>query len=256
MDKKIAFLTGASKGIGETIAHSFVDVGIRVALAARTETDLQRVVAEIRARGGEAMYAVCDVTKQESVVTAVEKVKREWGAITILVNNAGQAGAHKFIGHDDALWVRMLDANLNSVYYVTKAIAPMMVEAKWGRIITIASIASKTAMKYAAAYVASKHGVLGLVRALATELVQYNITSNAICPGYVDTPMTDGSIANMSARTGMNAKDARAWLEKTTPQNRLFTPQEVAHVARMLISDEARGITGQAINVDGGAVMF
>ncbi|MBI3536160.1 MAG: SDR family oxidoreductase [Chloroflexi bacterium] len=256
MDKKIAFITGASKGIGEAISIAFADAGLRVALAARNETDLQRVTNEIRARGGEAMYAVCDVTKQDSVIAAVEKVKREWGAITILVNNAGQAGSHKFIGHDDALWFRMLDANLNSVYYVTKAIAPMMVEAKWGRIITIASIASKTGVKYAAAYTASKHAVLGLTRTLAAEFVAHNITVNAICPGYVDTPMTNGSIANMISRTKMSEADARAWLAKQNPQNRLIDAREVAHLALMLISDDARGITGQAINVDGGAIMY
>lgn len=256
MDKKIAFITGASKGIGEAIAYVFADAGVRVALVARNEKDLARVADAIRARGGEAMSVLCDVTKQDAVISAVEKVKREWGAITILVNNAGQAGSHKFIGHDDALWHRLLDVNLNSVYYVTKAIAPMMVEAKWGRIINIASIAAKVGAKYITAYTASKHGVLGLTRALAAELVANNITVNAICPGYVDTPMTDNGIANIAAHTKQTSAHLRALLAAASPQNRLMTVEEVAHIARMLIDENARGITGQAINVDGGGVMF
>src|SRR5581483_3945193 len=110
--------------------------------------------------------------------------------------------------------------------------------------------------KYTAAYTASKHGVLGLTRVLALELAPYNITVNAICPAYVDTPMTDGTVANMTARTKMSEEEARAYLAKLSPQNRLITSEEVAHVALMLIDDAARGITGQAINVDGGMVMF
>jgi NAD(P)-dependent dehydrogenase (short-subunit alcohol dehydrogenase family) len=131
-----------------------------------------------------------------------------------------------------------------------------MVEARWGRIVNIASIASKVGGRYLAAYTASKHGVLGLTRALALELVPHNITVNAVCPGYVDSPMTDESVRNIAARTRLTEAEARAALEKTSPQNRLITPQEVAHVVKMLVGEEARGLTGQAINVDGGMVMF
>jgi NAD(P)-dependent dehydrogenase (short-subunit alcohol dehydrogenase family) len=253
---KVALVTGGSRGIGEAIALALAGKGIAVAVAARTAADVQRVAASIRERGGVALAVVCDVTQPESVNAAVAQVRQALGPITILVNNAGAADSHKFLGHPDALWHQMINVNLNSVYYVTKAVVPMMVEAKWGRIINIASIAAKTGGKYIVAYTASKHGVLGLTRALALELVPYNITVNAICPGYVDTPMTDRAIANIAARTGMSQAEARAALEKISPQNRLMTPAEVAHVALMLIGDEARGITGQAINVDGGAVMF
>jgi NAD(P)-dependent dehydrogenase (short-subunit alcohol dehydrogenase family) len=251
-----AFITGASRGIGEAIARAFAQAGIRVAVTARSESDIRRVADEIRAQGGEAVPIVCDVAQPESIAAAVAEAQRAFGPITILVNNAGAGGSHKFLGHDDALWQRMIDINLNSVYRVTKAAAPMMVEAKWGRIINIASIASKIGGKYIAAYTAAKHGVLGLTRALAVEFVGHNITVNAICPGYVDTPMTDHSVANIAARTKMSEAEARAMLEKISPQNRLIAPQEVAAVALMLVSEDARGITGQAINVDGGTVMF
>ena len=253
---KIAFITGAGKGIGEAIARTLAGAGISVAISSRTETDLQRVADDIRARGGEAFPIVCDVTQPDSIAHALAQVRAALGDVTILVNNAGQAGSHKFLGHDDALWQRMIDMNLNSVYHVTKQVAPMMVGAGWGRIVNIASVASKVGGKYIAAYTASKHGVLGLTRALAVELVSYNITVNAVCPGYVDTPMTDAGIANIAARARMSEAEARAALERASPQNRLITPEEVAHVVKMLVSEEARGITGQAINVDGGMVMF
>ncbi|MBI3243408.1 MAG: SDR family oxidoreductase [Chloroflexi bacterium] len=251
-----ALVTGAGKGIGEAIALALANTGIRVAVAARTQTDIERVAAIIREKGGEAIPVVCDVTRPDSVIAAVEEVKRSLGPITILVNNAGAAESHKFLGHDDALWQRMIDVNLNSVYHVTKTVVPMMVEAGWGRIINVASIASKVGGKYIVGYTAAKHGVLGFTRALALELVSHNITVNAICPGYVDTPLTDKAVANISSRAKLSEDDARATLEKASPQNRLVTSEEVAHVALMLVGENARGITGQAINVDGGTVMF
>ncbi|HLF03578.1 MAG TPA: SDR family NAD(P)-dependent oxidoreductase [Anaerolineales bacterium] len=252
----VAWVTGAGKGIGEAIARALGAAGIKIAVSARTQTDIDRVAAAINDRGGEAFAVACDVTQPASVAEAVSRVGQTLGPITILVNNAGAADSHKFIGHDDALWRRMIDVNLNSVYYVTKAVVPMMVEAKWGRIINIASIASKVGAKYVAAYTASKHGVLGLTRALALEFVSNNITVNAVCPGYVDTPMTDRAVANITSRTKLAEADARAALEKTSPQNRLITPEEVAHVVMMLLDENARGITGQALNVDGGTVMY
>ncbi|MGB8645201.1 MAG: SDR family NAD(P)-dependent oxidoreductase [Anaerolineae bacterium] len=251
-----AFITGAGKGIGEAIARAYAARGIRVALAARTEADVQRVAASIGAAGGTAIAVPCDVTNPDSVAAAVTRAQTELGPLTVLVNNAGQGGSHKFQGHDDALWRHLIDINLNSVYYVSKAVVPMMIEAKWGRIINLGSIASKVGSKYMAAYTASKHGVLGLTRALAVELLPYHITVNAICPGYVDTPMTDHTITNIVDKTRMPYAQARKTVEGFSPQNRLIDVAEVAHIAVMLVDENARGITGQAINVDGGMVMF
>jgi NAD(P)-dependent dehydrogenase (short-subunit alcohol dehydrogenase family) len=149
----------------------------------------------------------------------------------------------------------MLSVNLTSVYYVSKAFVPALIDRHGGRIINIASIASRVGGSYIAAYTAAKHGVLGLTRALATELMLYNITVNAICPGYVNTPMTDASVSNISGRTGMPEAQAREALEKTSPQHRLIEPEEVAAIAVFLAQDISKGITGQAINIDGGGVM-
>lgn len=251
-----ALVTGASRGIGRTIALTLAEAGADVAVTARTLPDLEQVAAEVRDLGRRGLAVPCDVTDPEQVAWMAVEVVEGLGGVDILVNNAGAAGSHKFLGHPDDLWHRMLSINLTSVYYVTKAFVPTMIEQRSGRIINIASIASKAGGRYIAAYTASKHGVLGLTRALALELVPYNITVNAVCPGYVDTPMTQANIANMVALTGRTEAEVRQTLEKMTPQNRLFQPEEVAAVVRFLAQDITKGITGQAINVDGGAVMW
>jgi NAD(P)-dependent dehydrogenase (short-subunit alcohol dehydrogenase family) len=251
-----AVVTGAGRGIGRSIALALAAAGADVAASARGQAEIEQVAEEARALGRRALSIACDVTDPAQVARLADAAIEGLGAVDILVNNAGAAASHKFLGHPDDLWHRMLAVNLTSVYYVTRAFAPHMVERRAGRIITIASIAGKVGGRYIAAYTAAKHGVLGLTRALAAELVPYNITVNAICPGYVDTPMTDGSVANIAGRTGMSEAQARETLARTSPQGRLIDPEEVAALAVYLAQESARGITGQAINVDGGGVMF
>jgi NAD(P)-dependent dehydrogenase (short-subunit alcohol dehydrogenase family) len=250
-----AVVTGAGRGIGRCIALALAHAGADVAVTARTQSELETLVAEIQALGRRSLAVRCDVTDPEQVRYMAETLLESLGGLDILVNNAGNAGSHKFLNHPDDLWQRMLAVNLTSVYYVTKAFVPTLIDQRWGRIITVASIASRIGDRYIAAYTAAKHGVLGLTRALAVELIPYNITVNAICPGYVDTPMTDASIANIVARTGMSQAQAREALEKMSPQHRLMEPEEVAAIAVFLAQDIARGVTGQAINLDGGGVM-
>lgn len=252
---KRAVVTGAGRGIGRSIALALAQAGADVAVTARTASELDQLVAEMRALGRKSLAVTCDVTDAEQVAHMAKTVLDELGGVDILVNNAGNAGSHKLLNHPDELWHRMLAVNLTSVYYVSKAFLPTLIEQRGGRIITIASIASRVAGRYTAAYTASKHGVLGLTRALAVELLPYNITVNAICPGYVDTPMTDGNVSNIASLTGMSQAQARERLEKSSPQHRLITPEEVASIAVFLAQDINRGITGQAINVDGGGVM-
>jgi NAD(P)-dependent dehydrogenase (short-subunit alcohol dehydrogenase family) len=254
---KRAVVTGATKGIGHSIALALAAAGADIAASARTEEDLAPLKSEIEATGRQALTIPCDVTDPSAVTHRLAGgVHDAWGYVDILVNNAGNAGSAKFLNHPDELWSRMLAVNLTSVYYVTKAFVPTMIQRQSGRIITVASIAGKVGGRYIAAYTASKHGVVGLMRALAVELNAHNITVNSICPGYVDTPMTDASVANMVARTGMSSDDARKALERMSPQNRLIEPDEVAAIAVFLALDSSKGITGQAINVDGGEVNY
>lgn len=250
-----AVVTGAGRGIGFSIALALADAGADVGVTARTAAELDSLVGLIREKGRKSLAVTCDVTDPQQVQHMATTLIEGLGGIDILVNNAGSAGSHKFLNHPDELWHRMLAVNLTSVYYVTKAFLPKLVEQRYGRIINIASIAARVGGNYIAAYTASKHGVLGLTRALATEMNAYNITVNAICPGYVDTPMTDSSVANIVARTGMPEEQAREALKKTSPQHRLIEPEEVAAMAVFLALESSKGITGQAFNIDGGGVM-
>jgi NAD(P)-dependent dehydrogenase (short-subunit alcohol dehydrogenase family) len=252
---KRAVVTGAGRGIGRSIALALAEAGADVAITARSASELIQLQHEIEALGRKCASITCDVTDADQVQHMAATLSAQLGGIDILVNNAGNAGSHKFLEHPDELWHRMLAVNLTSVYYVSKAFVPQLIAQRSGRIITIASIASRMGDRYIAAYTASKHGVLGLTRALAAELTPYNITVNAICPGYVDTPMTDNSVENIVARTGISPAKARAALEKTSPQQRLIQPEEVASIAVFLAQDSSKGISGQGINIDGGAVM-
>ena len=255
---RIALITGGGRGIGRAIALSFGREGARVALAARTTTQVEEVARKVTEETGlSALALVCDVSDAASVkrMFALVEEKLRCGP-DILVNNAGIAESAPLTKTDDDLWQRHLDINLSGTFYCTRAALPGMIERGWGRIINIASIAGKTGAPYIAAYSASKHGVLGLTRSVALEVGAKGITVNAICPGYVDTDMTTRGIENITAKTGHSSEQALEAIKRMSPQNRLITPEEVAALALLLASEEGRGINGQAINIDGGSVLF
>ena len=251
---RVALITGGGRGIGRAIALAFAKEGARVAVTARTETELEAVAAEIRALGREALAVPCDVGERAQVDDAVRRVADGLGPVEILVNNAGIAVSAKLQDTDDALWERHLRVNLTGAFLVTRAVLPGMLAARWGRIINIASIAGRQGYPLIAAYAASKHGLLGLTRALAQEVVAAGVTVNAICPGYVATELTWAGARNIQKRTGRAYEEAVQALAAFSPQKRLIEPEEVAALAVLLASDEARSVTAQAWNVDGGAV--
>ena len=255
MQGKRVIITGAGRGIGRDMAETFAAAGAAVVLGSRSSAEIESVAAEINDNGGKAFAIPVDVADAAKVDSFITSALEKLGGCDVLINNAGIAKSHKFATHPDELWDQIIAVNLTGVYYVTKAIVPTMLAQKSGRIITIASIASKVGAKYIAAYNASKHGVLGLMRSLAHELSPH-ITVNSICPNYVDTPMTDATIDNIIARTGMSREDAIKALTTESPQKRLTQPDEITALAIYLASDAARGINGQAINVDGGTVMY
>lgn len=255
---KIAFITGGGRGIGRAIAFAFAREGAHVVVAARTFEQVEQVAEQIHREHGVVTKAVsCDVSNVESVTQAFADAADLFGeAINILVNNAGIAESAPVARTDDAHWRRHLAINLDGTFYCTRAALPPMLAGGWGRIINIASIAGKTGAPYIAAYAASKHGVLGLTRSVALEVAAKGVTVNAICPGYVDTDMTTHAVEQIEAKTGRTAADALEAIKSMSPQNRLVTPEEVAALALLLASEDGRGINGQAINVDGGSVLF
>jgi 3-hydroxybutyrate dehydrogenase len=251
---KHAIVTGAGRGIGRACALAIARAGANVAIASRSRPDLEQLAAEIEKIGVRVLVTRCDVTDREQVEQMAKATLDAFGTLDVLVNNAGAAKSQPFLNHPDEIWDEMLAANMTSTYYVTKAIAPAMVRQGRGRIINIASTAAHVGARYVAAYTASKHGVLGFTRALALELVAHGITVNAVCPGYVDTPLTQIAIDNIAKVTGRSQAEARAALAHKSPQNRLITAEEVADVVVFLARDASFGINGQAINIDGGAV--
>lgn len=257
LKNRIALVTGGGRGIGRAIAAALASEGAAVAVVARTEREVADVAQQMRDQSGiQAMHAVCDVSDREGVEIALADVRERLGPIDILVNNAGVAESAPLVKTSDELWQRHLNINLTGTFYFMRSVVPSMIERGWGRIINLASIAGKTGAPYISAYSASKHGVLGLTRAVALEVATKGVTVNAICPGYVDTDMTERAIENITSRTGKSPVEARSLLEQMSPQQRLVTSEEVAALALLLASEEGRGINGQAINVDGGSVLF
>ncbi len=254
LKNKVALITGGGRGIGRAIALAFAREGARVVVSARTAEQVEAVAKEI---GGDAVALVCDVADPAGVITMFSRAHEALGrGPDILVNNAGIAESATLVQTDDELWHRLLNINLSGTFYCTRAALPSMLDKRWGRIINIASIAGKTGAPYISAYAASKHGVLGLTRSVAHEVATFGITANAICPGYVDTEMVSRGIEKIKSRTGRSEEEALEALKNMSPQHRLVTVEEVAAVALLLASDEGRGINGQAINVDGGSLMF
>jgi 3-hydroxybutyrate dehydrogenase len=254
LNGRVALVTGAGRGIGRAVALALAGAGADVAVSARTQSQVDEVAAEIRATGRRSIAIPCDVRHRDEVELMVNRVGHDLGPPLILVNNAGIARSAKVTETTDEVWNEILATNVTGAFFCTRAVLPLMLLAHWGRLINMASVASRAGAPYIAAYTASKHAVLGLTRAVAAEVAKQGITVNAICPGYVDTDMTTNNVTNISARTGRPPEAIRTFMERTSPQGRLMTVEEVAATALFLCSEEARGINGQGIVIDGGGV--
>lgn len=253
---RVAVITGGGRGIGAAIARAFASAGAHVVVAGRTKAPLTDVVHAVRAADGRADWVRCDVARPDEVIELAAATRRLAGPATIVVANAGIAQSFKFVDTDEATWNEIIDTNLGGAYRVTRAfIADVLAAGTRGRVLYIGSSASRIGIPYTAAYCASKHGLLGLARALATEIASKGPTVNVVCPGWVDTDMADEAIRNIAARTGRTQAEARGELERMSPQRRLMTPTEIAEATLFLATDAARGITGQAWSIDGGQVM-
>jgi 3-hydroxybutyrate dehydrogenase len=253
-----AFITGGGRGIGLACARALLQQGFSVTIAGRDGATLDAAAAQLApaaAAGARIGSCVLDVTDEGAVQAAVAAAARARGPVAILVNNAGQAQPAPFARTSAEHWQRMLDVNLSGAFHCTQAVLPQMLEAGWGRIINIASTAGLKGYKYVTAYVAAKHGLVGLTRALALELATKNITVNAVCPGYTETEIVQDAIANIVHKTGRSEAQARAELAAANPQQRLVQVEEVANAVAWLCQPGAGAITGQSIAVAGGEVM-
>lgn len=251
LDGRHAVVTGGGRGIGAAIATALAAEGARVTLMGRDEAQLKDRLETLPI--GQAVR--CDVTEEASVAAAFAEAGRVFGPVGILINNAGAAESAPFVRTSLELFRRMLDVNLIGTFLCSRAALPDMVEASFGRIVNVASIAGLKGAAYVSAYCAAKHGVIGLTRALALETATKGITVNAVCPSYTDTDMARRAIAKIVEKTGRSAAEAEAELVRKNPQGRLIRPEEVAATVLWLCTRGAEAVTGQAIAVAGGEVM-
>jgi NAD(P)-dependent dehydrogenase (short-subunit alcohol dehydrogenase family) len=242
-----ALVTGGGQGIGAAIARALTGAGARVTVLGRRPEPLAALVAA----GGAAAQVAVDVTDAAALESALAALP----PVDILVNNAGAAESAPFARTTPELWGRMLAVNLTAVFTATHALLPGMLARGWGRVVTIASTAGLTGYPYVSAYVAAKHGAVGLTRALALETAGRGITVNAVCPGYTETELMESSIARIAARGGRDPESVRADFTRANPQGRLVQPDEVAAAILYLCGPGSDAITGIALPIAGGEVM-
>jgi len=239
---RCALVTGASKGLGRTIALALARAGADVALASRTQTDLEQVAQEIRTLGRRAVVAVADIADEQSIAAAVQTSLDALGRIDILVNNAGIEGLGAVVEMDAAAWDRVMAVNLRAPMLCCKHVGPHMMARGSGKVINVASVMATAVSRYMSSYAASKAGLVQLTRTLALEWMRHNIQVNALCPGYFLTPMNEEFFAT----------DTGKRLIASLPSQRLGQPSELEGAAVFLASDATSFITGTTLYVDGG----
>jgi 3-oxoacyl-[acyl-carrier protein] reductase len=244
MANRIAFITGASRGIGRACAIALSAGGAKVVLAARQVDKLEEVAAAIRAAGGEAFVVPIDLASQDSIKEAFSKASKEFGRVDILINNAGltRDGLALRMKRDD--WDAVIQTNLSGSFFCIQQVLPAMVRERWGRIVNITSVVGESGNAGQANYAASKAGLIGLTKSLAQELASRNITVNAVAPGFVETDMT----ASLS-------DELKAKITESVPLKRIGKPEDIAAAVKFLASDEAAYITGHVLDVNGGMFM-
>ncbi len=250
---RVALVTGGGRGIGRAIALALARTGADVAVAARTVPEIEQVAAEIQQLGRRAHFFPLDVSNRASIAEVPAVVEKALGPIDILVNNAGIHCSSPLQRTSDAEWDGILAVNLTAPFLLCRACLPSMYGRLWGRIINVASVAGKTGVKYSGAYVASKHGLIGLTRTIALEGVRKNVTCNAVCPGWTETQMMEESVQAIVDATGRSREEAREACLRSNPRGRPATPEEVAQAAVLLATNPA--VNGQTLHVDGGEFM-
>jgi NAD(P)-dependent dehydrogenase (short-subunit alcohol dehydrogenase family) len=250
---RVSLVTGGGRGIGRAVARALAGPDTLVAIASRTTGQLESTAIDLESLGGRALPIEMDVTSEASVAAGIETLARAAGHVDILVNNAGVGGGEPIAGSDIARWRRTIDTNLTGMYLVSRETVPLM--RAGGRIVNMSSVLGRFGVPRYTAYCASKHGVIGFTRALALELAPQQITVNALCPGCVDTEMTEEGMTQGAAAAGTTFAEFRDRALGAVPIQRIIQPEEVAELVRFLASPAASAITGQTYNICGGQTM-
>ena len=251
LEGRTVVITGGGRGIGAASAWAFADAGAVVSLAARNEAQVVDVVRVLRNHGHEAFAFRCDVTDPHQVRDLALSAREAMGRVDILINNAGTARSNPLARVTIEEWHHVINVNLTGTFLCTQAMLEPMVERRWGRVINVASVAGLKGTKYVAAYTAAKHAVIGFTRAVAAEVEGTGVVVTAICPGYVDTPLTDETVGRIMRRTGRSAEEALEALLEGADQPRLILAPEVAEVIVGLCDGQLSPAEGDFIVVDG-----
>jgi 3-hydroxybutyrate dehydrogenase len=250
---KVAVITGAASGIGYAIAKRFAQAGANCVIADIELGAGERARAELEALGPACYFVATNVSDAAQVRQLMDTAVEKFGRLDILVNNAGLQYVSPVVDFPEERWDYLIGVILTGTFLGCKYALPYMIRQKWGRIVNIASLHGKVASPFKAAYVSAKHGVLGLTKVVALEVAEHNITSNAICPAYVRTPLVEKQIQEQANRHGISPDDVvRKIMTEPAAIRRLLEPEEVAALALYLCSDEAAGITGAALDIDLG----
>ncbi len=252
---KHAVVTGGGKGIGEAISRRLAAMGASVTVIGRTPEPLHALVEELGTEYRQSSFAApADVTDEAQVESAFSHAKEALGPISILVNNAGAADSVPLARMETVRWQAMLDVNLTSAFFCTHQALPGMLDAGWGRIVNIASVAGLVGFPYVTAYCAAKHSLVGLTRALAAESAGSGVTVNAVCPGYVDTDLVKRSVERIQEKTGRSEADITQHIAEQNPMGRMLTAQEVASAVAWLCHPEQAMVSGMSLPLAGGEV--
>lgn len=255
-DGLCVIVTGSTSGIGMGVAHSFAKAGAKVALNGRKLNDAaQSVLTEFQAMYGaeNIVFAGADISVPDQVKAMVETATAAFGRVDVLVQNAGIQHTASVVDFPADKWSQIIDVNLSSVFHGAQAVLPLMLAQGFGRIINIASVHGMVASKQKAAYVAAKHGVIGLSKVIALETAETNVTCNCICPGWVLTPLVEKQIQQRAADNGTTfAIEKLKLVSEKQPSMEFTTPEQIGDLAVFLASPSAAQLTGQAIAVDGG----
>ncbi len=251
LEGRVALVTGAGRGIGAEVARALAAAGCRVVVTARTESEIQAVAEAIRHAGGEATARTADVTVEADVERLVGDAREAFGPVDILVNNAGNATSNRLGRTTLSEWDRLMTVNATSAFLCTRSVFDGMVERGWGRVINLASMAGLEGKRYVSAYTAAKHAVVGFTRAVAAEAHDTGVEVSAVCPGYVDTPLTEATVARVVERTGKSPAEAVRAVLAAAGQDRLVSMEEVAAAVLDLCADGPESRNGELVILDG-----